>query len=341
MRYRQVTTVIAAAAGMLAAPAVLRAEYAMNQVRQAFDGQDGSYAMVTLLLSAIIVLWAFIAVRRLNSLRTRDSARIAMLEGELNEAEAVINSEPSLLFIWRGDGTRPDKVAGDLRGTIRLGVEPDKYYDLDAWLDDESAAAVGEALLALRQAGTAFNIGLKTRAGELVEADGRAAGGVATMRIRPLAGERRDTKELMFDARRLGKQVERLSAVLDQAPFPIFLRDDDGRLVWVNQSYMQGVEHNDIDEVVERNIPLIGQDAFKPAGDPAEDGRRVLRGPAVVNGTKRMLELYEVPFGKNTACFALDMTRLEDTRKELDRQTRWSGPEVELLQFGIRAIVGF
>ncbi len=335
MRYRQVTTVIAAAAGMLAAPAVVRAESAMNQVRQALDGQDGSYAMVTLLLSAIIVLWAFISVRRLNSLRTRDSARIAMLEGELNEAEAVINSEPSLLFIWRGDGTRPDKVAGDLRGTIRLGVEPDKYYDLDAWLDDESAAAVGEALLALRQAGTAFNIGLKTRAGELVEADGRAAGGVATMRIRPLAGERRDTKELMFDARRLGKQVERLSAVLDQAPFPIFLRDDDGRLVWVNQSYMQAVEHNDIDEVVERNIPLIGQDAFKPAGDPAEDGHRVLRGPAVVNGTKRMLELYEVPFGKNTACFALDMTRLEDTRKELDRQTRSHANTLNKITSGI------
>ncbi len=214
-----------------------------------------------------------------------------MLEGELNEAKAVINSEPSLLFIWRANGDRPDKIAGDLRGTVKLGVGPANHADFAAWLDEESQQRRRGAG---RPAGSRapFNIGLKTRDGELVEADGRAAGGVATMRISPLAGERRDTKELMFDARRLGKQVERLSAVLDQAPFPIFLRDEDGKLVWVNQSYMQAVEQADIDEVMERNIPLIGQDAFKPVGEAGEDGRAHLRGAAVVKGAKRMLEIY-------------------------------------------------
>jgi signal transduction histidine kinase len=312
-----------------------RAQSAGGAAVAVLDGHAGSYAMATLLLSAIIMIWAFIAVRRLNTLRSRDSARIAMLEGELNEAEAVINSEPSLLFIWRGGGDRPDKVAGDLRGTVRLGVGPESYPDLDTWLDDESVAAASEALAALRHSGSAFNIGLKTRGGELVEADGRAAGGVATMRIRPLAGERRDTKELMFDARRLGKQVERLSAVLDQAPFPIFLRDEEGKLVWVNQSYMQAVEMADIDEVVGRNIALTGQDAFKPVGEPGEDGRRIMRGAAVVKGAKRMLEIYEVPFGHNTACFALDMTRLDDTRKELERQTRSHASTLNKITGGI------
>jgi signal transduction histidine kinase len=288
----------------------------------AIGDRTGNYAMATLLLSAIIMLWAVIAVRRMNSARSRDSHRIAELEGELNEADAVINSEPSLLFIWRGSDNRPDKVAGDLRGTVQIGVDRNRLDDLSSWLDDESFTAVSQALDVLRQSGTAFNIALKTRAGELVEADGRVAGGVATMRIRPLAGERRDTKELMFDARRLGKQVERLSGVLDQAPFPIFLRDEENRLVWVNQSYLDAVEHTDIDTVIERNVPLIGQDGFRRVDEDAANGLRTLRGAAVMKGTKRSLELYEVPFGKNTACFALDMTRLEDTRKELDRQTK-------------------
>jgi PAS domain-containing protein len=216
------------------------------------------------------MLWAFIAVRRLNSARTRDNARIASLEGELNEAEAVINSEPSLLFIWRSDAAHPDRIAGDLSGTVRLGVSRDEAGNFSAWLDEESLTALGEALTVLRHSGTAFNIALKTISGELIEADGRAAGGVATMRIRPLAGERRDTKELMFDVRRLGKQVEQLSAVLDQAPFPIFLRDDESRLVWVNQQYLKAVEQPDIDDVIERNISLIGQDAFKLVGEPGE-----------------------------------------------------------------------
>lgn len=311
------------------------AQSASQDLQRLMSENGGGYAMATLLLSAIIMVWAFIAVRRLNHLRTRDSARIAMLEGELNEAEAIINAEPSLLFIWRGDSDAPDRIAGDLRGTVRLGVGADRHADLGAWLDDESAMAVGEALAGLRKSGSAFNIALKTHGGELVEADGRAAGGIATMRIRPLSGERRDTKELMFDARRLSKQVEQLSAVLDQAPFPIFLRDADGKLIWVNQNYLAAVEHADIDEVVERNIPLIGQDAFKPVGEPAEDGRRVMRGGAVVRGSKRILEVYEVPFGKNTACFALDMTRLEDTRKELDRQTRSHASTLNKITSGI------
>ena len=292
--------------------------------------------MATLLLSAIIMLWAFIAVRRLNTLRTRDSARIAMLEGELNEAEAVINSEPSLLFIWRGNGDRPDKVAGDLRGTVRAWRRTGRLcrpcHLARRGIGDGGGRGAGGPARG-REARSISR--LKTRGGELVEADGRAAGGVATMRIRPLAGERRDTKELMFDARRLGKQVERLSAVLDQAPFPIFLRDDEGKLVWVNQSYMQAVEQTDIDEVVERNIPLIGQDAFKPVGEAGEDGRRIMRGAAVVKGTKRMLEVYELPFGRNTACFALDMTRLEDTRKELERQTRSHASTLNKITGGI------
>ena len=334
LRYKDVASCAVATVAMQAVAAEARAQSAGGPAA-VLDGGAGGYAMATLLLSAIIMLWAFIAVRRLNTLRTRDSARIAMLEGELNEAEAVINSEPSLLFIWRGNGDRPDKVAGDLRGTVRLGVGPENYADLATWLDEESATAAGEALAALRRSGSAFNIGLKTRGGELVEADGRAAGGVATMRIRPLAGDRRDTKELMFDARRLGKQVERLSAVLDQAPFPIFLRDDEGKLVWVNQSYLQAIEQTDIDEVIERNIALTGQDAFKPVGEAGEDGRRIMRGAAVVKGAKRMLEVYELPFGRNTACFALDMTRLEDTRKELERQTRSHASTLNKITGGI------
>ena len=53
---------------------------------------------------------------------------------------------------------------------------------------------------------------------ELLEADGRTAGGLATLRFRPLAGERRNVAALAHDAHKLGKQVERLSAVLDAAP---------------------------------------------------------------------------------------------------------------------------
>ncbi len=280
------------------------------------------YAAATLFLSSLITLLAFIAVRRMATRKTQSEARIADLESELNDAQAVLNAEPSLLFIWRSEKPEPDEVSGDLRGTVHIGVDRDKLPDFSTWLDEESVQAITEALSQLRASGAPFNIGIKTCNGELVEADGRAAGGIATMRIRPVSGERRDSMELMCDARRLGKQVERLSAVLDKAPFAVFLRDEYGALVWVNQSYLDAVEQCDVDEVISRNVLLIDRDQFRQVGEVSDDGKVVSRGAAVVGGSKRMFELVEVPFDKNTASFAIDMTRLDDTRKELDRQTR-------------------
>lgn len=299
-------------------PGSAKAQILSNPV---VSSQNG-YAVATLLLSAVVMLWAFIAVRRTTTARTEHESRIAELEANLNEAQAIINAEPSVLFIWRTGQDLPDTITGDLRGTVQLTVCLEDLADFSNWLDEESVSAVNNGLGVLRSAGTAFNIALKTRDGELVEADGRVAGGAATMRIRPLSGERRDTKELMFDARRLGKQVERLSAILDKAPFPIFLRDEPGSLIWVNQSYLHAVEQTDIDHVISENISLIDRETFKQVSASAGDDSSVSRGAAVVAGAKRMLELVEVPFDNMTASFALDMTRLADTRKELDRQIR-------------------
>ena len=268
------------------------------------------------------MLWAFIAVRRMTTTRTGTESRIAELEAELNEAQAIIHAEPSVLFIWRTDKDRPDTITGDLRGTVQLSVDPEDLSDFSNWLDEESVSAVNNGLGVLRSAGTPFNIALKTKDGELVEADGRVAGGAATMRIRPLSGERRDTKELMFDARRLGKQVERLSAMLDKAPFPIFLRHEKNGLIWVNQAYLHAVEQTDIEHVISENISLIDRETFKQVSGSDSDQSSISRGAAVVAGAKRMLELVEVPFDNTTASFALDMTRLADTRKELDRKIR-------------------
>lgn len=309
---------VAATAGLCGLPCQATAQSLTNP---AISVQNG-YAIATLLLSAVVMLWAFIAVRRMTTTKTENETRIAELEADLNEAQAIINAEPSMLFIWRTSHEAPDTITGDLRGTVQLNSDLANLTDFSNWLDEESISAVNNGLGVLRTAGTPFNIALKTLDGELVEADGRVAGGVATMRIRPLSGERRDSKELMFDARRLGKQVERLSAMLDKAPFPVFLRDETGGLIWVNQAYLDAVEQTDIDQVISDNISLIDREAFKQITASSDDERCISRGAAVVAGSKRMLELVEVPFDNTTASFALDMTRLADTRKELDRQIR-------------------
>ena len=206
----------------------------------------------------------------------------------LNESEAILTAEPTILIIWHGRDGLPNRVAGDMRGVVKVPADKDALLDFPSWLDPESANALDEARRRHARPGTPFNIGIRTLADELLEADGRTAGGFATLRLRPLAGERRQVTELAYDARRLGKQVERLSAVLDAAPFPVWLKDTSGEMIWVNDSYIKAVEAADVDAVIagqDRDCstdakiePPAGEPVGKPQGpQPCGDRRRQMR----------------------------------------------------------------
>ncbi len=301
---------------------------------------DASLAIAAILFAIAVFIWAIFVIRRLTRDEARAQRRITELEVELNEAEAALAAEPNILMIWRGRASEPERIAGDMRGTVAVPQDAAMLLDFPRWLEAESAATLGEALSAMREAGRPFNIGVRTRAGELIEADGRTAGGLATLRLRPLAGERRDRTELAYDSRKLGKQVERLSAILDAAPFAIWLNDDGGRPIWVNRSYMSAVEAQDYDQVLARPILLANPAQIRFDAEKGH-GRWGRRGTAsaVIGGEKRALEIYEIPLTSGHASFAIDITLLDETQKELNRHIRAHASILDKLQTAI-AIFG-
>ena len=284
-------------------------------------GSQPTLVLTVIFLAVIVFFWAFIAVRKMLRDQYLDKARIAELETELNEAEAALTAEPNVLIIWRGRETTPERVLGDMRGTAKVPGDQAQLLDFNGWLVPESANALDQAIQAMRESGTPFNIGVKTRDTELLEADGRAAGGLATLRLRPLAGERRQTMELTYDTRKLGKQIERLSAVLDSAPFAVWLKDESGEIQWVNQRYLQAVEAANIDDIRDRNLQIV--DHTKVRFDTSQEIGEVTtrRGDAhaVIGGENRALEIHDTTLKQGSAGFAIDMTLLEETQKELKR----------------------
>ncbi len=293
-------------------PLVARLEVELTQT---------TWAMFAQLLTMAVLLWAFFVIRRL----IRDDAaarrRIVELEGEINEAEAALRAEPHLLFIWRGRNAEPDRIIGDMRDTAKVPAQRETLLDFPVWLEPESASALAAAAATLRETGISFNIGIRTKRGELLEADGRAAGRLATLRLRPLSGERRHITEMAFDARKLSKQVERLSAILDGAPLPIWLKDAASRLIWVNRAYLRAVENADIDSVVASGIDIVEPAKLEFALGSEEVGRHA-RAHAVIEGNKRALDVYEVTLSEGMAGFAIDVTALEESQKELKRHIR-------------------
>jgi signal transduction histidine kinase len=285
---------------------------------------DRPVVLIAALFAILVVFWSLIALRRIMARLGIAQQRIGELEGLLNETEAALTAEPNLLIVWRGQYTEPDRVHGDMRGTAQVPQDHKLLVQFERWMEQESAAFLTTALADLRQQGKPFNFAIKSLAGELLEADGRTAGGLATLRLRPLAGERQQAFEMAFDRRKLSRQVERLSAILDSAPLPIWLREPDGELTWVNRAYLKAVEHEDIDEVLRRRIELVEPDRTAAiTGEPAT-GRIAehRRAYSVISGAKRALDVYEVMLDEGRAGFAIDMTLLEDAQKELDRHIR-------------------
>jgi signal transduction histidine kinase len=265
--------------------------------------------------------WAFFSIRRFGQQERANRQRIANLEVMLNDAEAALAADAQILVSWRGAGEEPQRFLDSMHGQVAMPRTAEDIIHFAEWLESDSAGLLGEALSRLRQSGKAFNMGVRTAGGDLIEADGRAAGGLATLRFRPISGERQQITELAYDAHKLGKQVERLSAVLDQAPLPIWIRNPDGALSWVNQAYVKATDMATSDAVIKSRFALANDDRLDKQKADVASGL-IGRAQTVLSGKMRALNIFERPVNFGTAGFAIDITPEVEAEKELERHIK-------------------
>lgn len=291
-----------------------------------------------LLLAGAALVAAVHRLRKLKGSEWRARTRVAELEHLLNEADAAIYSEPQFMLIWRGRDETPDRLTGTMHGAVKMPGTLAEIIKYELWLERDSASILHDSLKDLRQSGNAFNLGVKTKSGDLLEADGRAAGGLAILRFRPLAGERRQAIESQYDALKLSKQVERLSAILDAAPLPIWIKNQGGTLSWINRAYVQATEQSDGDATIKANITLIKNDAIDTEYADVKQGL-LGRARAVNAGSMRTFNVYEVDLSIGRTGFAVDVTPQEAAEKELDRHIKAHASTLDKLNTAI-AIFG-
>ena len=291
--------------------------YAAAFIMPDFDG----FTAFLILASICVFVWAYFAVRRLVGSESKIRKRLSEMEMRLNEAESAFAAEAHVMIVWHGKEEKPNRLIGSMYGTATIPQTVDELLDFANWLEPDSSSAILAGLSALRDVGKPFNIGVRTRNNELLEADGRTAGGMATLRFRPLSGERYQITELNYDARKLGMQVQRLSAVLDAAPLPIWLRNREGQLTWVNRAYVKAVEMPDSDAVLRSAVEVAMADRIDRSRADAKSGL-LGRTHAVFAGAMRALNIHEIELVEGKAGFAVDVSALEETEKELDRHIK-------------------
>jgi signal transduction histidine kinase len=268
-------------------------------------------------LTALVIWW--IVSRALRAAR-RAEQEAAELSRNLQATEAMLKAEPQVLVFWdEGQGLKV--VARTLTSVPGLPeAEPD-LLRFGTWLEPASAEELKSGLDQLFNAGRPFNLLLKTTAGGHLDADGRTAGGRAVLRLRDVAGYKRDLLRIIDQHRQLARDIRASRALLNALPMPVWLRGPGGRIEWVNKAYVSAVEGRDENEVRERQIELLeSRQRAAVQRQLAKNESFHKRLPLIIAGEHKQHEVVVVPLEDATAAAAIDVTALETARGELGQK---------------------
>jgi signal transduction histidine kinase len=278
-------------------------------------------------LALVVGVVSFAVVTAISLLRTRRRAQrataaelteIVRLREQVDRAHALLLADPQVVIVWDAHGDEAE-VVGDA-GIINSVPVARRILAFSTWLDAEDARGMERAVEALRSRGQGFVMALTAVSGRQFEAEGRAIGGRAVLRLREVSGIKRELVELTTRHGKLLRDVDAIRTLIEALPSPIWASDVVGRTTWVNPAYAQAVEARDAAEAVARGLELLDATARADLGAArAVDEPYAARLPVIVAGTRRIFDVFDLATRNGRAGIGIDVTEVEATRSELAR----------------------
>jgi signal transduction histidine kinase len=245
-------------------------------------------------------------------------AEAAALRAEIERLSTLLFSEPQVIVQWSAGSDQAD-VVGDTTLVVD-GDNPERVLAFGAWLEPAAAQRVEQAVDALRAEGRSFAMTLTTSTGRPVEAEGRAVAGRAVLRLRDVSGIEQELVELAGRHERMTSDVSTMTALLNALPAPVWARDAEGRLVFVNAAYARAVDAADPAEAVKRELELLDRASREKLSQAHRVGETyAARLPAIAAGERRIFDVVDAPSEPGSAGMAIDRTEAEAMRAELGR----------------------
>jgi signal transduction histidine kinase len=302
----------------------------------------GDVLAATLLFGAACAFLAYGAYRMAATKRalsqTQEEAQA--LRRSLLINNAVIGAEPQILLYWE-QGRGLQFVTATLTSVPGLPQVPYELLHFGAWLEPAAADELKAGLDNLFGQAVPFNLLLKTRAGGHIEADGRAAGTRAVVRLRDLVGQKRELMRILDQHRQLTRDISSSRALLDALPIPVWLRGPDGRIAWSNRAYVDAVDGESEAQVVERQIELLESrqrtalDDLLRRKDEAPTAPLSQRVQLNVGGVRRPHDVILLPIGEQVATAAFDVAALARAEAELARLTAANDRTLDRVATGV------
>ncbi|MFO1117262.1 MAG: PAS-domain containing protein [Beijerinckiaceae bacterium] len=252
----------------------------------------------------------------------RENSLVGELESaraKLERAHLFLSAEPQIIVAWGSANAEPD-IEGEI-GLVTDAPVPRRVLGFGSWLEPATAQRLDQCVERLRSRGEGFRMSLVSMAGRHLEAEGRAIAGRAVLRIRDVSGDRMELLSLRQRHADLGAQTEALRTMLDSIAAPVWMRDGQGKLTWVNAAYARAVDAKDAAEATTKKVELLDRDARDVAARAVAAGD-VWRArlPALVSGERHLLDIVDVPARGGSVGIAQDLSELEAVRDSLEQQ---------------------
>nr|WP_245260906.1 PAS domain-containing sensor histidine kinase [Chelativorans sp. J32] len=247
--------------------------------------------------------------------------RLAELSGALSRAEALLNLKDQRIIVWQGN-QRPI-VLGDLAPESGVPQDRSTFLAFGRWLTPRSASALDRATAALRETGSAFDLVVETREGLLFEVQGRKSALHAIVRFLSLSAVQAENARLKLEHQRLRADQESMLGLINALDMPFWLRDEMGRLKWVNSAYARAVEAEEPLTATAEGRELLPSTAREAIARHHKD-QAVFSEPlsTVVGGDRHLFAITDFAGPQGSAGIALDTSDVDALRREYERTLR-------------------
>ena len=248
-----------------------------------------------------------------------DPKKISRKElAEKHSLFSIFTTEPQVFINW-SNNLEPN-IRGDL-AHLSDAVGAQDLLSFGTWMNAMHVSTMEAAILALQLNGLPFKLVMQANNGRHVEMAGSVLAGEPVMRIRDVDVQQIQLSKLSNDYENLKIETMGLRAMLDTISHPIWLRDRNGRISWVNEPYAFAVDAENGSAVVASQIEFLDVGLRKEATDLLLNGDIFnVRVPVVVSGQRRIFEIVETPLAAGSIGYATDVSDLEATRSDMQRQ---------------------
>ncbi|WP_192252786.1 sensor histidine kinase [Mesorhizobium silamurunense] len=249
-------------------------------------------------------------------------ARIADVNAALQRSEALLNLRDQRVVVWSSETKKPELI-GSLPLESGAPDERSAFLAFGRWLMPRSAAALENAIAALRDQAKAFDLIIETQAGMPLEVHGRKSAMHVLVRFVSLSETLRSQARLKIENQRLSADYDTMLGLLDALKMPTWLRAADGRLKWVNRAYAEAVEAEGAEAAVREAKEFLGGQAREQIAEQHKS-RPVFEQTlsTVIEGDRHMFSVTDFASADGSAGLACDISAIETIRAEYERTVR-------------------